>query len=247
MRDQVSAPADNRAVSPDSVQATTLSEKQAFIEKHWGEFVDWAQKALDAGRWAGHDVLDGIQTEYREMQDALGLTPCSQCGTRLSLAHRDMPKCYCGRPRSPESPVSPTPDKALPIVDVASYGALPLPENADGANAWALEVLCRVFDDGADERYQRWLAFYESSKWLHPSRALGAFIRSELDAGERAEALKALPEDGLYLRVCAGCGAITGGGGAPVEKPGFINVRIVGDRCPPLRPCTCAADAPSCP
>lgn len=45
----------------------------------------------------------------------------------------------------------------------------------------ALEVLCRVFDDGADVAHDEWLTWYKSSEWLHPSRALGAFIRLRLE------------------------------------------------------------------
>jgi hypothetical protein len=44
----------------------------------------------------------------------------------------------------------------------------------------ALEVLCRVFEDGADARHDKWLDWYDPTKWLHPSRSLGAFISLEL-------------------------------------------------------------------
>lgn len=44
----------------------------------------------------------------------------------------------------------------------------------------ALEVLCRVFDDGADVAHQEWLEWYKPDEWFHPSRALGAFIYQRL-------------------------------------------------------------------
>lgn len=40
----------------------------------------------------------------------------------------------------------------------------------------ALEVLCRVFPDGADEAMEEWRAWYKPGAWMHPARALGAFI-----------------------------------------------------------------------
>lgn len=46
----------------------------------------------------------------------------------------------------------------------------------DDFNQTALEVLCRVFEDGADAGFQEWLAWYKPEQWFHPSRALGAFI-----------------------------------------------------------------------
>jgi len=49
-------------------------------------------------------------------------------------------------------------------------------ESCDCPQQDALEVLCRVFDDGADVAHQEWLEWYDPTKWLHPSRALGAFI-----------------------------------------------------------------------
>jgi len=49
-------------------------------------------------------------------------------------------------------------------------------EQADGC---ALEILCRVFHDGADEAFQEWQAF-DRSGWFHWSRALGAFIATRL-------------------------------------------------------------------
>ncbi len=45
----------------------------------------------------------------------------------------------------------------------------------------ALEVLCRVFDDGADAAFEEWTAWYDPKEWLGPSRALGAFIRKRLE------------------------------------------------------------------
>jgi hypothetical protein len=51
---------------------------------------------------------------------------------------------------------------------------------ADSFHATALEVLCRVFEDGADARHDKWLDWYDPTKWMHPSRALGAFISLEL-------------------------------------------------------------------
>ena len=52
----------------------------------------------------------------------------------------------------------------------------------NNANAWALEVLCRVFEDGADAGYDEWLAWYKPEQWLHPSSALGGFIAQRLAA-----------------------------------------------------------------
>lgn len=46
----------------------------------------------------------------------------------------------------------------------------------------ALEVLCRVFDDGADVGMDEWLRWRDPSQWLNPQRALGAFIRRRLNA-----------------------------------------------------------------
>ena len=54
-------------------------------------------------------------------------------------------------------------------------------ESCDCPQQDALEVLCRVFDDGADVAHQEWLEWYKPTHWLHPSRALGAFIRLRLD------------------------------------------------------------------
>ena len=48
------------------------------------------------------------------------------------------------------------------------------------ANEVALEVLCRVFDDGADKGYREWLD-YDQTQWLWWGRALGGFIRQRLD------------------------------------------------------------------
>ena len=47
------------------------------------------------------------------------------------------------------------------------------------ADRCALEILCRVFHDGADEAFEEWLAF-DRSGWFHWSRALGAFIAQRL-------------------------------------------------------------------
>lgn len=50
----------------------------------------------------------------------------------------------------------------------------------DDFDSIALEILCRVFDDGADEGMQEWLAF-DKTGWLSPQRALGAFIYRRLE------------------------------------------------------------------
>lgn len=50
----------------------------------------------------------------------------------------------------------------------------------DGDND-ALQILCRVFDDGADVAYLEWLEWRKPSDWMHPSRALGAFIHMRLE------------------------------------------------------------------
>ena len=69
------------------------------------------------------------------------------------------------------------------------WSAAPAPEaTREADDLWqsdALEVLCRVFDDGADVAHDEWLAWYKPSEWLNPYRALGAFIRNRL-AAERA-------------------------------------------------------------
>lgn len=44
----------------------------------------------------------------------------------------------------------------------------------------ALEVLCRVFDDGVDAAMEEWRAWYKPSEWMHPARGLGVFIRQRL-------------------------------------------------------------------
>ncbi len=41
-------------------------------------------------------------------------------------------------------------------------------ESCDCPQQDALEVLCRVFDDGADVAHQEWLEWYKPSQWLHP-------------------------------------------------------------------------------
>ena len=56
-------------------------------------------------------------------------------------------------------------------------------ESCDCPQQDALEVLCRVFDDGADVAHQEWLEWYKPTDWLHPSRALGAFIYRRLSRG----------------------------------------------------------------
>lgn len=43
------------------------------------------------------------------------------------------------------------------------------------------EVLCRVFDD-FDEAWEEWLAWWNPTQWFHEYRALGAFIRTRIDA-----------------------------------------------------------------
>lgn len=45
----------------------------------------------------------------------------------------------------------------------------------------ALEVLCRVFDDGADRGFDEWRQWRDPGDWLSPQRALGAFIRKRLN------------------------------------------------------------------
>ena len=53
-------------------------------------------------------------------------------------------------------------------------------ESCDCVQQDALEVLCRVFDDGADVAHDEWLKWYKPEEWFHPSRALGAFIYQRL-------------------------------------------------------------------
>ena len=45
----------------------------------------------------------------------------------------------------------------------------------------ALEVICRVFDDGADRGFEEWRNWRDPGDWLSPQRALGAFIRRRLN------------------------------------------------------------------
>lgn len=45
-----------------------------------------------------------------------------------------------------------------------------------------LNVLCRVFDDGADVAMDEWHAWYKPSDWLSVARGLGAFIHQRLEA-----------------------------------------------------------------
>lgn len=64
----------------------------------------------------------------------------------------------------------------------------------------ALQVLCRVFDDGADEGFQEWLVWYDPTSWLSAQRALGAFIHERLER-----------KDGGFIRIhpeprCETCG-----------------------------------------
>lgn len=63
-------------------------------------------------------------------------------------------------------------------------------EDTDNADSVALEVLCRVFDDGADEGMEEWRAWYQPHQWLNGSRALGAFIRHRLNARSAASAVE---------------------------------------------------------
>lgn len=59
----------------------------------------------------------------------------------------------------------------------AAWRAFRSPENweCDCPTLDAVEVLCRVFDD-QDAALEDWRAWYRPEEWLHPSRALGAFI-----------------------------------------------------------------------
>jgi hypothetical protein len=59
--------------------------------------------------------------------------------------------------------------------------------DTDEVNANALEILCRVFDDGADVAMEEWYAWYNPDEWWHWSRALGAFIRLRLDTVAKAQ------------------------------------------------------------
>lgn len=49
-----------------------------------------------------------------------------------------------------------------------------------------LQVLCRVFDDGADVAMDEWREWYKPEQWLGRARAVGAFIRGRVErlAGE---------------------------------------------------------------
>ena len=81
-------------------------------------------------------------------------------------------------------------------VVLASYERTPATERdaasgddeLEDAHQMALEVLCRVFDDGADVGFQEWLAWYKPAEWIAPSRALGAFIHERLAARQQAAA-----------------------------------------------------------
>lgn len=50
-----------------------------------------------------------------------------------------------------------------------------------------LAILCRAFDDGADEGMEEWRAWYKPSEWFSPQRALGAFIWGRIKERESAE------------------------------------------------------------
>lgn len=63
----------------------------------------------------------------------------------------------------------------------------------DEAHHAALEVLCRVFDDGADVAMPEFVAWYNPSQWLDWSRGLGAFIRTRIDRAVSVEATDAKP------------------------------------------------------
>lgn len=54
-------------------------------------------------------------------------------------------------------------------------------EDCAGMSEVAREVLCRVFDDGADKGMDEWQDFYAKGGWFWWGRALGAFIRVRLD------------------------------------------------------------------
>ncbi len=64
----------------------------------------------------------------------------------------------------------------------------------------AREVLCRVFDDGADEGLQEWLDF-DKSGWLWWGRALGAFIRIRLNRLREAERVPPTGEATAMIRL----------------------------------------------
>ena len=59
---------------------------------------------------------------------------------------------------------------------------------AGEAGANVREILCRVFDDGADAGMTEWRAWYKPTEWLHWSRALGAFIRLRAAGESRTHA-----------------------------------------------------------
>jgi hypothetical protein len=50
----------------------------------------------------------------------------------------------------------------------------------DEAHAVALQVLCRVFEDGADVAIDEWREWYKPEQWLWHARGLGSFIASRL-------------------------------------------------------------------
>jgi hypothetical protein len=49
------------------------------------------------------------------------------------------------------------------------------------ADAVALQVLCRVFDD-IENAMDEWRAYYKPGEWLWFARGLGAFVRTRLEA-----------------------------------------------------------------
>jgi len=73
----------------------------------------------------------------------------------------------------------------------------------------ALEVLCRVFDDGAEREVYEFRDWYKPSQWLGFSRALGAFIRKRLDEQPHHQRLAALAEE-WRQRYCAEHEKVTG-------------------------------------
>lgn len=91
----------------------------------------------------------------------------------------------------------------------------------DDAYGMALEVLCRVFDDGADVAMDEWLAWYQPGQWFTMSRALGAFIRQRLHGAhqaleehlspaERSARMATVQRTGQDLRSCGHPGLVEG-------------------------------------
>ncbi len=97
----------------------------------------------------------------------------------------------------PTPPDEPSPKFAVTSAEKARW------RKFDGV---ALEVLCRVFDDGADKGFDEWRHWRDPGDWLSPQRALGAFIRRRLalertkNADLRAELLRIRRD---LLHVCA--------------------------------------------